>query len=195
MESSLVYGTSLPPAVTISYDRNDHPDSLALAAIETEDRAAVMDSLILCKFLRGVFTDFYGEAAQMLSVVTGWPFTAHELGTVAKRVVNARKCLNQREGWTAGEDTLPSRLLTESPAQPGASFLSGSRLRTMIAAYYRERGWTEQGRVPERLRRAGSRGSGLRIGLRCGPCSTQQYRGFSPRKLTPPAHLAELLLR
>ena len=127
------------------------PDS-ALAAIETEDRAAVMDSLILCKFLRGVFTGFYGEAAQMLSVVTGWPFTALELGTVAKRVVNARKCLNQREGWTAGEDTLPSRLLTESPAQPGASFLSRSRLQTMIAAYYRERGWTEQGRVPERLR-------------------------------------------
>ena len=27
------------------------------AAVETEDRAAVMDSLILCKFLRGVFTD------------------------------------------------------------------------------------------------------------------------------------------
>ena len=35
-------------------------------AIETEDRAAMMDSLILCKFLRGVFTDFYAEAAGML---------------------------------------------------------------------------------------------------------------------------------
>src|SRR5690242_8735496 len=28
-----------------------------LAAVETEDRAAVMDSMILCKFLRGVFTE------------------------------------------------------------------------------------------------------------------------------------------
>jgi aldehyde:ferredoxin oxidoreductase len=127
------------------------PES-ALAAIETEDRAAVMDSLILCKFLRGVFTDFYGEAAEMLRVVTGWPFTALELETVGKRVVNARKCLNQREGWTAAEDTLPSRLLTESPLQPGASFLSRSRLQAMIAAYYAERGWTEQGRVPDHLR-------------------------------------------
>ena len=35
-------------------------------AIETEDKAALMDSLILCKFLRGVFDDFYGEAAEML---------------------------------------------------------------------------------------------------------------------------------
>jgi len=88
----------------------------------------------------------------MLSVVTGWPFSALELETVAKRVVNARKCLNQREGWTACEDTLPARLLTESPPQPGASFLSRARLQTMIAAYYRERGWTEQGRVPGGLR-------------------------------------------
>jgi len=133
-------------------DRHQGGSGSALAAIETEDRAAVMDSLILCKFLRGVFTDFYGEAAQMLSVVTGWPFSALELETVAKRVVNARKCLNQRAGWTACEDTLPSRLLTESPPRFGASFLSRARLQTMIAAYYRERGWTEQGRVPERLR-------------------------------------------
>src|SRR5688572_28328394 len=44
-------------------------------AIETEDRAALMDSLILCKFLRGVFADFYGEAADMLQKVTGWDVT------------------------------------------------------------------------------------------------------------------------
>ena len=35
-------------------------------AIETEDKAALMDSLIICKFLRGVFEDFYAEAADML---------------------------------------------------------------------------------------------------------------------------------
>ena len=34
------------------------------AAIETEDRAAVMDSLILCKFLRGVFEDPFPEWAR-----------------------------------------------------------------------------------------------------------------------------------
>ena len=50
------------------------PDS-ARSPIETEDRAAVMDSLILCKFLRGVFADFFAEAAAMLSAVTGWDVT------------------------------------------------------------------------------------------------------------------------
>jgi aldehyde:ferredoxin oxidoreductase len=35
-------------------------------AIETEDKAALMDSLILCKFLRGVFDDFHVEVADIL---------------------------------------------------------------------------------------------------------------------------------
>jgi aldehyde:ferredoxin oxidoreductase len=127
------------------------PDS-ALAAIGTEDRAAVMDSLILCKFLRGVFTDFYAESAEMLRVVTGWPYTADELRTVARRVVSARKCLNQREGWTALEDTLPARLFSEVPAESQSPTLSRTRLESMIAAYYGERGWTPDGRVPAEQR-------------------------------------------
>ena len=48
-------------------------------AIETEDKAALMDSLILCKFLRGVFADFFAESAEMLQLVTGWDVTADEL--------------------------------------------------------------------------------------------------------------------
>src|SRR5207249_12151788 len=46
-------------------------DSARLAA-ETEDKAALMDSLILCKFLRGVFDDLYAESADLLRRVTGW---------------------------------------------------------------------------------------------------------------------------
>ena len=51
----------------------------ARLAIETEDRAAIMDSMILCKFLRGVFVDFLEESAAMLSAVTGWDVSANEL--------------------------------------------------------------------------------------------------------------------
>lgn len=133
--------------------RRGGPDT-ASAAIETEDKAALMDSLILCKFLRGVFTDFYAEAAEMLRAVTGWPVTAEELRTTAARIVNARKCYNLREGWTTAEDTLPARLLTEQPDQAGGASLSRSRLNSMIAAYYEQRGWTPQGEIPDELRAA-----------------------------------------
>src|SRR5204863_416502 len=81
-------------------------------AVETEDRAALMDSLILCKFLRGVFADLWEESAALLRPVTGWEVMGDELRLLAKRVVTAKKLYNQREGWTAAEDTLPKRFLS-----------------------------------------------------------------------------------
>ncbi len=69
----------------------------------------------------------------MLTAVTGYDFTAEELRVVERRVVNARKCLNQREGWTTLEGPLSPRLLSDSPPSPVAPFLSRSRLDAMIA--------------------------------------------------------------
>src|SRR5262245_153070 len=45
----------------------------------SEDFAAVLDSLIICKFLRKCFNDFYQEAAELLSNVTGWNCSSAEL--------------------------------------------------------------------------------------------------------------------
>lgn len=119
-------------------------------AIETEDRAALLDSLILCKFLRGVFSDLWSESAELLQLVTGWDVTAEELRTTARRIVTAKKLYNLREGWTADEDTLPGRFLSE-PLTDGVSAgarLSPDRLAEMIRAYYQGRNWDETGRVP-----------------------------------------------
>lgn len=128
-------------------------DESARLAVETEDRAALIDSLILCKFLRGVFTDLFAESAELLKAVTGWDATADELRRTAERIVTAKKLFNVREGWTPAEDTLPKRMLSEGlPAGhgPGAE-LPTERLRAMIAAYYREREWTADGHVPQEL--------------------------------------------
>ena len=109
-------------------------------AIETEDRAALMDSLIVCKFLRGVFEDFYGEAAEMLRAVTGWEATADELRETARRIVAAKRQFNLLAGWTPAEDTLPERFLnTPLPDDPAAS-LSRTKLNELVAEYHRQRG-------------------------------------------------------
>jgi aldehyde:ferredoxin oxidoreductase len=108
-------------------------------AIETEDKAALMDSLILCKFLRGVFEDFYAECAVMLRAVTGWDATADELRETAKRIVAAKRQFNLLAGWTPAEDTLPERFLnTPLPDDPAAS-LSRTRLNELVAEYHRQR--------------------------------------------------------
>lgn len=120
-------------------------------AIQTENEAAVMDSLILCKFLRGVFTDKFAEMAEMLELVTGWDATADELRETAQRIVTAKKWYNIRQGWTPAEDTLPKRFLSESltdGASRGAT-LSEKRLRSLIRAYNLARGWSDDGWVPE----------------------------------------------
>jgi aldehyde:ferredoxin oxidoreductase len=110
-------------------------------AIDTEDKAALMDSLILCKFLRGVFEDFNGEAAAMLHLVTGWDATADELRDTARRIVGAKRQFNLLAGWTPAEDTLPDRFLnTPLPNDPAAS-LTRDRLGDLVAEYHRQRGW------------------------------------------------------
>jgi aldehyde:ferredoxin oxidoreductase len=130
-------------------DRFVGDPSAAVAAIETEDRAALMDSLILCKFLRGVFTDLFAESAELLRPVTGWDVDAAELRQLARRIVTLKKLYNLREGWTPAEDTLPRRFLAEGlAAGDRAATLPAERLHAMIAAYYRERGWDDRGQVP-----------------------------------------------
>jgi aldehyde:ferredoxin oxidoreductase len=111
-------------------------------AIETEDRSALMDSLILCKFLRGVFADFYAEAADMLWKVTGWDVSAGELRDTARRIVAAKREFNLLAGWTPQEDTLPERFLnTPLPGDP-AAVLTGDGLQELVTEYHRQRGWT-----------------------------------------------------
>jgi aldehyde:ferredoxin oxidoreductase len=110
-------------------------------AIETEDKAAIMDSLILCKFLRGVFEDFYAEAADMLHMITGWDVTATELRETAGRIVRAKRQFNMLAGWTPEEDTLPDRFLNVPLDGDPAAALSPERLRTLVNEYHRQRGW------------------------------------------------------
>src|SRR5262245_18416565 len=129
-------------------DRRRLTPEAARHAIETEDKAALMDSLILCKFLRGVFSDFYAEAAEMLSLVTGWNVAMDELRTTAKRIVAAKKLFNIRAGWVPEEDTLPARLLECKLADDPQATLSHQQLATAIAAYNTGRGWSASGSIP-----------------------------------------------
>lgn len=126
------------------------PGRGALVA-ESEDFAAVMDSLIVCKFLRKCFTDFYAEAADLLGNVTGWNYTADELRRAGERIHTVKKLFNIREGWRPTDDWLPERVLTETLPTGVAQGvgLTAGELDAMIRAYYRARGWDENGFVPE----------------------------------------------
>jgi aldehyde:ferredoxin oxidoreductase len=126
-------------------DRRQPGIEAAGMAIETEDRAALIDSLILCKFLRGIFDDLFASAAEMLQLVTGWDATAEELRTTARRIVTAKKLFNIRAGWQPAEDVLPERFFDSALPDDPRAVLPRERFDALVAAYNRGRGCDQEG--------------------------------------------------
>jgi len=142
-------------------DFSDRVDRFAIdqeavpMAIETEDESALMDSLILCRFLRGVFDDRLAAMTDMLRLVTGATVSVDELRMTAQRIVTARKLFNIRQGWQPDEDTLPERFLSE-PLTVGSdspSVLNKHQLDRLIRVYNLARGWSSAGWISKTLQR------------------------------------------
>lgn len=127
------------------FDRRNATIDNVEAAIQTENQAAIMDSLILCKFLRSVFEDLFSSASTMLNLVCGWNVTRNEIAAIAVRIITAKKQFNILSGWQPDEDTLPERFLESSLADDKNAKLDATRFQEMIAEYNRQRGWTAEG--------------------------------------------------
>jgi aldehyde:ferredoxin oxidoreductase len=134
-------------------DRRAADQRSVVAAIESEDRAALIDSLILCKFLRGIFDDLYAEAARMLTMVCGWDVTPDELRTTSQRIVAAKKLFNIQAGWTPAEDRLPAKFLDSPLPDDPLATLSADDFRLLIRAYNLKRHWTSEGWIPQNERK------------------------------------------
>ena len=71
------------------------------------------------------------------------------------RICNMERHYNLKAGFTAGDDTLPKRLLEEPiPAGPNKGHVH--RLGELLPDYYKLRGWTKDG-IPtdEKLKELG----------------------------------------
>jgi len=115
-----------------------------------QDSAAVIDSLVYCKFTNlAVAEEFF---ARTLTAVTGEYFAADDLMKVGERVWTLERLYNLREGFTKEDDTLPDRLLKE-PIAEGPSRGFTTKLAPMLEEYYAFRGWDEDGvPKPEKLK-------------------------------------------
>jgi aldehyde:ferredoxin oxidoreductase len=107
-----------------------------------------MDSMILCRFLRGVFDEPFAEWAALLSAVTGWDVDEAELRETAQRIVLLKRAFNLREGWQPEDDWLPERFLSEelTVGSGRTAALTPATLRSMVDAYWAARGLDEHGR-------------------------------------------------
>jgi aldehyde:ferredoxin oxidoreductase len=125
----------------------------AVRAVDSEDRSALLDSLILCRFLRHALDDLHTDAARMLHLVTGWDVSPDELRQTARRIVTLKKLYNIRAGWTPDEDQLPDRFFDQPLPDDPLARLSRDAFAAAVRAYNTARGWTETGLVDAQLRR------------------------------------------
>ena len=140
------------------HNRFDPTTESVQAAIQIENEAVLMDSLILCKFLRGVFTDKLQAMSDMLKLVTGRTLSVEEMTDTAAHIVTAKKRFNVRHGWRPEDDCLPARFtsapiagpITKSDANNATDSppIDAARLQTLIQIYNRQRGWSADGFPP-----------------------------------------------
>ena len=93
--------------------------------VERENKNAVLDSAIACKFSRGFLTE--ARLATLLDA------TVEELQALGGRIVALERRFNNERGFDRTDDTLPYDL-------PG--------LESELSAYYERRGWNDDGTVP-----------------------------------------------
>jgi aldehyde:ferredoxin oxidoreductase len=99
--------------------------------IDYEDRAAIFDSLVLCRFFRDFI--LWDELAALVRASTGITLDKAGLERMANRITQQTRRFNRREGLGPETDTLPVRFFREKTAE-GAS-LGRTELEQMIAEY------------------------------------------------------------
>lgn len=118
-----------------------------------QDATAVFDSAGLC-----LFTSFaWGvpDVQAQVAAACGSEFTLEAMNDIGERVWNMERDFNNRAGFTAKDDTLPKRLLTEGAKTGPAKGLT-AKLPEMLPKYYETRGWNPDGTLkPETRARLG----------------------------------------
>ena len=118
-----------------------------------QDATAAFDSSGLC-----IFTTFawgLADLAPQLQAACGEQYTTEELEKIGERIWNMERDFNNRAGFTAADDQLPKRLLTE-PVKTGPAKGKVNELAKMLPRYYEVRGWNADGTLkPETRQRLG----------------------------------------
>jgi aldehyde:ferredoxin oxidoreductase len=118
-----------------------------------QDATAAFDSAGICIFTSFAWT--LADVAPQVAAACGSEYTMEKLGEIGERIWNMERDFNNKAGFTAKDDTLPKRLLTE-PAKSGPAKGLVSKLPEMLPKYYEIRGWNADGTLkPETRQRLG----------------------------------------
>jgi aldehyde:ferredoxin oxidoreductase len=81
---------------------------------------------------------------RLLNASTGAGYDLESIMQAAERIINAERLFLIRAGFSAKDDTLPSRIVKE-PLPDGAAKGEVCELEKMLPPYYESRGWDSDG--------------------------------------------------
>jgi len=112
-----------------------------------QDERAAFFSLVLCDFA----PISEENCVDMWNIATGFNHTVESYLECGERIWNLIRLFNIREGWTTGDDKLPSRLLKESFTKGPAKdvIIKKEDFKKSLQEYYSLRGWDEKG-IPKK---------------------------------------------
>jgi aldehyde:ferredoxin oxidoreductase len=137
---------SYQPDVKGTVDRYALDRSRGKVVFDGENLYAVIDSMIICKFTRGIYKD-NDEFCRVINLVTGWDVTSDELIKTGERIHNMAKLFNVKFGAHRTDDYPPPRAFDEKmydDVSDGAIILR-EQYDEALSGYYEERRWTEDG--------------------------------------------------
>ena len=118
-----------------------------------QDATAAFDAAGVCIFTSFAWT--LADVAPQVQAAIGEEYTVEHLTHIGERIWNMERDFNNNAGFTAADDKLPKRLLTEA-AKTGPGKGVVSKLPEMLPKYYEVRGWNSDGTVkPETRERLG----------------------------------------
>jgi aldehyde:ferredoxin oxidoreductase len=146
------------PDIQGEVDRFSVDETRGRIAKDTEEYAAVYDTLPLCKFIRRCFTGKADRAgawptiSQLINATTGWNYQFEDIDLIGERAHTIKKAFNIREGWKRADDDLPYRWkhdpMTKGPS--AGHVTSDEELEYMKDLYYEAKGWTKDGMIPKK---------------------------------------------
>lgn len=114
-----------------------------------QDATAAFDSAGICIFTSFAWT--LADVQPQVAAACGDEFTMEKMNEIGERIWNMERDFNNRAGFSAKDDTLPKRLLTEA-AKSGPAKGLVSKLPEMLPKYYEARGWDADGRLKAETR-------------------------------------------
>jgi aldehyde:ferredoxin oxidoreductase len=116
-----------------------------------EDDYTVIDSLIICKFSRRIYSK-KETLAELFEMATGIKLTYDDLLLSGKRIYTLGKCFNVRHGFSRIDDYLPKRAYDDALNDEinKNAIVKLNEWELALDGYYEYREWDEKTGIPKK---------------------------------------------